>query len=95
MSGVRSWWDASATNPRCSVMSRSSRRAIVFMVSPRTAISGGAEGSGSAGERSPVAKRAAAASRSRSGLVTERAMAQPMPAMVISTTTATPTRPTQ
>ena len=63
VSGVRSWWEASATNSRCSARSWSRRRAIVFMVSPRTAISGGAEGSGSPAPRSPVAKRAAAASQ--------------------------------
>ena len=65
VSGVRSWWEASATNSRCSARSWSRRRAMVFMVSPRTAISGGAEGSGASGARSPVAKRAAAESSVR------------------------------
>ena len=90
VSGVRSWWEASATNVRWLRSSSSRRRAIVDIVSASARTSGGPLIGSVLTVRSPPAKREASLLSRRIGRVTDLAIPHPTTATTTRTTAAIP-----
>ena len=95
VSGVRSWWLASATNRRCEATSSSSRSAISLNVVARATTSGGPPSVEARPRRSPRPSASARRSRRPSGSATHRLSRWPTAAVTPSMVTAMPpsTRP--
>ena len=94
VSGVRSWWEASATKMRCEAIRVSRRSAPWFRVRARVWVSGGPV-TGERAVRSPSLNLLAMELSSRSGAVIRRAANAPIAAAAASTSTARPARKPQ
>ncbi len=95
VSGLRSWWEASATNCSWVPISRSRRDTMSLNACASSRTSAGPSDGSARTVRSPPSARRAASRRSVRGRLTHSASQRPATATATSTTSATPPRMSQ